>query len=205
MEKSFLIEDCTEKVNLNHHLLSEFRWPTKLYMLVPIAYEAAKCVVLEFSVAAITLTNHLLESSLKLALAFKETGIPEFGTPTQSGSNSTHIYDGYHLHNSIEKACKQDLIDKETAEKLLEIKDGIRNGFSHAELGKMFGNYRFPIILEEDETKHLIPPITPINVRHDPTFYGLALDRMCRDMAGPYLFFVLELIQKIESKLERQT
>ncbi len=74
MSKEIFLKGYTEKVNKNYDSL-EFYFNDDLVILSalsPVKYEVINCLMIEQYQASITLTNHMVERMLKLALIEKE-------------------------------------------------------------------------------------------------------------------------------------
>ncbi len=102
--------------------------------LDPLRNEICKCIICGLFQAAITLTNHLLEKSLKFCLIIKytkETKKEEtlFDTIFEEGLLK---YDKSDLEQTINQACSQGLITKEQKKILIQFKRRFRNPYSHA-------------------------------------------------------------------------
>ena len=142
MEKNLFEDSFKEALNHNFSKLSKyFDYQYKVFFeLRTSVFEVAKCELLEFHKASITLTNNILERLLKLALIYNETGI---GSKPVEQWNS--IFDepnkkfgSLNLGNSIELCKKHNLITKEEKDFLFNIiKELMRNGFSHADISKI--------------------------------------------------------------------
>lgn len=77
MKKEIFEKAFADGLNKNFDNYSKF-FDFEFYVypeLGTIIFEINKCLILEFNRAALTLTNHLLERVLKLALIKNETGI----------------------------------------------------------------------------------------------------------------------------------
>jgi len=109
---------------------SEYGYPE----LDPVRDEICKCILFDLYQAAITLTNHLLESSLKkcLAMRFSITNKQEDTKLEDSFKEGIKKYDKLVLDDTINRACKQGLITKEQKIQLKKYKDDFRNPYSHA-------------------------------------------------------------------------
>lgn len=109
---------------------TEYGYPA----LDPVRDEICKCFICGQYQSTITLTNHLLEKSLKFCLGIKYTlenrkeGV-EFHEMFIDGINK---YDNLNLDDTINRACTQNLISKDQKRTLKDFKDTFRNPYSHA-------------------------------------------------------------------------
>jgi hypothetical protein len=102
--------------------------------LDPIRDEICKCIICGFYQATITLTNHLLEKSLKFCLLFKYD-LENKAKDVEMGDYSTEAIDKYDrlsLNETIKFAFGQKLITSEQEKVLKQYKNDFRNSYSHA-------------------------------------------------------------------------
>lgn len=124
--------------------LTEYDFPE----LDPVRHEVALCLLFGLPQAAITLTNHLLESLLKYALIYhhalkhQPNKQPPSGAAAQSIVDwlrpARHLYADKDLSFTIDRACTVGLITKAQKKRLHEIRQDFRNAFSHADKDKTF-------------------------------------------------------------------
>lgn len=102
--------------------------------LDPLRDEICKCFMCGLYQSTITLTNHLIERSLKFCLATKST----LETKVKNSDITTAFregidkYDNSMLDQTINAACTQGLITKEQKKELKEFREKFRNPYSHA-------------------------------------------------------------------------
>ncbi|MCB0508950.1 MAG: hypothetical protein KDD21_11690, partial [Bacteroidetes bacterium] len=92
--------------------------------------------------AAVTLTNHLLEKSLKAVLIFNEPNNQNYTDISQIENhfeNMNNLHGNKLLYETITACQAKKLISDEQAEKLNEYRQNLRNAFSHADSNKTFG------------------------------------------------------------------
>ena len=108
----------------------------------PLRDEICKCIICNLNQAAITLTNHLLESSLKKCLAMKYSVSNKHSNIKLEESYKEGItkFDKRNLKDNIYSACTQGLITKEQKKLLLKFKNEFRNAYSHASTSDIFKN-----------------------------------------------------------------
>jgi hypothetical protein len=109
---------------------SEYGYPT----LDPIRDEICKCIICGLYQATITLTNHLLEKSLKFCLGvrYSSENKKENAKIENAFVEGVDKYDNLLLDDTINRACTQGLITKEQKKELKQLKDTFRNPYSHA-------------------------------------------------------------------------
>ena len=108
--------------------------------LEPVRYEICICLICGLNQAALTLTNHLLESALKkfLILAHaKENGNCERDI-TNVFDEATKLYADRNLKVTIDISCSKGLINKYEKKLLHSFREKYRNGFTHSDPTKMF-------------------------------------------------------------------
>ncbi len=207
MEKELFEKDFIGNLNKNFSELSmyfDFQ-PKVFFEFNTLIYEINKCLILELDRAAITLTNHLLERLMKLALIYNETGIgPKpveqwneiFDEPNQK-------YSSIPLGNSIEKCKKLKLISENEKVYLFDtIRELMRNGFSHADSSKILvnipddskmfhGSFKNPTDLKE----------VSLNQKVIPFMQAVHLENFAKENGKKYFDFVYNLISRIETRL----
>jgi hypothetical protein len=182
--------------------------------LDPVRAEICRCLVCGLNQAAITLTNHLLEMSLKTCLIFQyskknkgaDTGIFDFF------DEGVKKYDNVDLGQSINAACTIGLLTKEQKILLHNFREKFRNAFSHGSLEKTFGDNatKAKVIttkdfnsIEElgkiafDESKDREVKLTKL-----PMFRGIAQAMYAKQNGMPYFVEVDKIIRSMLSNLK---
>ena len=116
--------------------------------LDPVRHEIALCLIFGLHQAAITLTNHLLESLLKYSLIYDHAikHQPKTHPPPVAAGRylvewlrpAKRLYADKELHFTIDRACTVGLITKVQKKRLHKIRQDFRNAFSHADTDKTF-------------------------------------------------------------------
>ena len=121
---------------------NEYGWPE----VDPVRNEVCKCLICGLHQAAITLTNHLLESVLKKALIIDESAKnkTEQCDITNVFDDATVQYAGENLCKNIERAYTIGLITEKEKETLHNCRKNYRNAFSHADPRKTFAGNSTP-------------------------------------------------------------
>lgn len=195
IEKNF--RDRSKYYNFNLEVFCDFN---------TLIFEINNCLLLELNRAAITLTNHLLERLLKLALINNETGVEtvEFDKLNEVFKEPNKKYGNIDLGNSIELCRKAELItDKEKSFLFDIIRVLMRNGFSHADSSKILkklpdqsemfgGSFSNP----NAELKKI-----SVNQKIIPTFQAIQMENFAKENGTKYFDFVFNLIFRIEKRL----
>jgi hypothetical protein len=196
-----------EKLYKNYPELSKyFEFKLEIFFeLQTMIYEINKCLILEFHRATITLTNHLLERLLKIALIYNEVGVGPIPTDQWNSvfEEPNKIYGSIDLGNSIEKCKKLGLISAEEKVILFDtIRDLLRNGFSHADSSKILSN--LPNDSKAFEGNLLNPTDikeVTINQKVIPFLQALQMENFAKTTAKDYFDFVFKLIFQIEKRI----
>lgn len=207
MNKEIFEKRFMENLNKNFPNLSKY-FDCKLIVfneLDTIIFEINKCLILEFYRAAITLTNHLLERLLKLALIYNEAGIgPKPVEQWNSAFEGPHKkYSSLILGNSIEKCKEQNLISENERNYLFNtIRELMRNGFSHADSSRILANLSEDSIAFQGNLKNPteIKEVS-LNQKVIPFLEGENMAIFARENALCYFEFVIALILQIEKRL----
>ena len=169
-------------------------------------YQITKCLILELNYATITLTNYTLERLLKLALIFKEVGIRPI--PTENWNSVFGIadqkYGSLTLANSIEQCKKEKLITESEKNTLFNtVRELMRNGFSHADAGKVLVNIpdSQPLVKANINRPTEIEEIT-LNPKVIPTLQYIHIEMFAKQNASKYFEYVFRLIGNIENRIK---
>jgi hypothetical protein len=168
-------------------------------------FEINNCLLLNFDRAAITLTNHLLERLLKLALINCEIGIGPIETNkwNEVFQEPNKKYGTISLANSIELCKKYELITDEEKKHLFDrIRVLMRNGFSHADSSNILahlpddlkmiqGNFSSP--KEKKEVS--------VNQKIIPFLQALQMESFAKQTSKQYFDYVFLLIVRVENRL----
>lgn len=188
---------------------NEYGWPE----VDSVRSEVCKCLICGFYQAAITLTNHLLESVLKKALI-----IDESAKNKTEQSDITNMFDGAtaqfankNLYDNIEQAYTAGLITKEEKKTLHNCRKDYRNAFSHADPQKTFSGISIPAIIlttkdldnpEESLGKAFTDkPNVILSAENNVIIQGLIQSIKAKDEAMDYFLTTDGIIRKICSRL----
>jgi len=210
MDKELFEKSFIDSLNKNYPELSKyFDFNLKVFNeLNTLIFEINKCLILEFHRAAITLTNHLLERLLKLALINYEVGIGPIPVDQWNSvfEGPNKKYGSINLGNSIDKCKKLEIITVKEYKILFDtIRELMRNGFSHADSGKTLvglpdeligfqGNFNKPGDINE----------VGLNQKVIPFLQALNMETFANETSKPYFEFVFGLIFRIEKRLDER-
>ena len=151
-EKRVVLRERATKLEQNYSQVrdsyqNEYGWPE----LDTIRYEITLCLMFGLHQAAITLTNHLLESAMKYTLiAHNSKGQKEKHTSLVSGlinrfEFAIQKYGNIDLAGSINAVARAGLISKQEKKILHEYRTHLRNAYSHADKKKTFRGGTVPV------------------------------------------------------------
>ncbi|SEM14187.1 hypothetical protein SAMN04488008_11028 [Maribacter orientalis] len=178
---------------------------TVLDNLKEVRTEICYCIFFGLNQAAITLTNHLLEDTLKTGLLYSEYGVKllndlnDMDTFYKDGLDK---YNGLDLSGTINRSCSKGLISKEEKKILHEFRERLRNGFSHSDSRKIFKDIKVPFWMgsfrDIDEEKLNFKECSISDI---PQFQGLAKSELAKNHSFHYFNCVYGILKKIEKKL----
>ncbi|WP_158974840.1 hypothetical protein [Cellulophaga sp. L1A9] len=219
MSKEIFLKGYTEKVNKNYSSL-EYYFNDDLIFLSALniaKYEIINCLMIEQYNASITLTNHMVERMLKLALIEKitnglkisEKDIKELEKTLSEASN---LYDAEVMSQSIKLVFEEGLISEEEKSYLDKvIRDNIRNGFSHAEMEKInkgkvdqIEMYSFKFTEVQKSLNEGSPiPKKQIKVSTKAPFLQSEIQKMkAEEIAFPYFKSIYTIAKNIDRRLD---
>jgi len=163
--------------------------------------EIARCLIVEAYSAAITLTNHMLERLLKLALIEDEMQLLPLNHPYQACWDRMYPYFDLDMQITINRCATKQLISGKVKKQLLVYKDIFRNGFSHAATDLIFKEYPETFTVSYD---HPFNDTIEFNLKKDPRFQLQFLQEIAQKRALEYFEYVITLISIIEDSLQRK-
>jgi hypothetical protein len=208
MKKEIFEKGFKEKIDKNFLELSKY-YDFNLEVFCEfntLIFEINNCLLLELNRAAITLTNHLLERLLKLALIKNDTGIGpiEIKNWNEVYQEPNEKYGTFDLGNSIERCKKIELISKKEKSFLFDIiRVLMRNGFSHADSSKILADLPDNSPMFQGSFTNQNGELKKVNVNQKiiPTFQAIQMENFAKDNAKTYFDFVFHLIFRIEKRL----
>jgi hypothetical protein len=156
------------------------------------------CLLLDLYQASITLTNHLLEKSLKLLLIYNESGkkyVNDLSKINELYGEASRKYNSKDLNDTINITCSKGLITKEEKKVLHVYRDRLRNGFSHSDMGKIFKDAKIPLIMGSFSNPEKFEK-WEAKVSEVPFLQGIAQETLAESLALEYYKFVYNIIKK---------
>lgn len=180
--------------------------------LDPIRQEICICIMLGLCQAAITLTNHLLESLLKNALIINDSKLVKQSKEEIQGRIITSLIEKYsegirkfnniNLNSSINQARKVGLISKKQKKELHVFREIFRNAFSHADKFKTFGESTMPVTgIKIENDKIITDEIGDPEIAKFPIGQGIVQVMIAQEHAVPYFLYIDNLVREIKNKL----
>lgn len=209
-----LIEELNTNIPNNYGIVAEafeneYGWPE----VDSVRNEVCKCLICGLYQAAITLTNHLLESVLKKALIIDESAKnkTEQCDITNVFDDATKKYANKNLDFTINQACRKGLITKDEKELLHKFREQYRNAFSHADSQKTFAGNSTPVtilttkVLDNPEVffKKIFAdkPNTTLSAENNVIIQGLIQSIKAEQEAASYFLTIDGVIRDLCSKL----
>jgi hypothetical protein len=185
-----------------------YDWPE----LDPLRHEISLCIMLGLSQAAITLTNHLLESLLKYALIIthgnnkkqKEEDIKGriISSFIEKYKEGTQIYGDANLDKTINSACTVGLITKDQKKQLHQFRERFRNAYGHSDKKKTFGNSSIPVSgVRLENEKFVADEKGEAEIAEFFVGQGLVQAMMAQNDAPQYFSYIDKLVREIREKL----
>lgn len=191
---------------IRDRLRNGYGWPEMDALRV----EVALCLAFGRHQAAMTMTNHMLESFLKISLGYAESfkhldeGDHE---PTTDGlvkmlRPGFERYNRKNLYDSIEAAFDLGLIDSDQKVQLHIIRQSFRNAYSHADREKIHGESEIPVQGVHFGNKGpIVEPKSARRIVDLPFIQGEALAHHARANATDYFLYLDTLVRKVRFKL----
>jgi hypothetical protein len=142
-DKNSAVEFYSQKVNKRFDFLQQKQ--TGFHEVDIKRFETRQCVVFELGISAIVMISVTLEECLKTLLKYHyffnnlpqspELNLEEWEKASLAAEDT---FGTFKLHNAIQKARKENLIEENEEKVLIEVKDFIRNAFVHSDKSKIF-------------------------------------------------------------------
>lgn len=208
-----IIKSRTKFFNQNYPVVrvayqKSYNWPE----MDTLRHEITLCLIFGVHQAAITLTNHLLESLLKNALIIHDSKPPTLGERSQvSHAIESFLailrpakakYGSDNLSKNIDRAAQASLITDEQKRQLHEFRKVFRNAYSHADKDKTFGQTRISAqAVHLEDNKFIVeqpenPLLAELLVAH-----GIAQAMQAEQDAMPYFLYMDSVVCDISTKL----
>jgi hypothetical protein len=184
-------------VMIRHCYINEYEVPE----IDPLRYEICICLTLSLYQAAITLTNHLIEKYLKIALVYYETNEKIGGTNLESiFKTGVDTYSDTDFSSTINACCTKGIITKSQKKDLHTFRRNIRNPFSHADMKQTFDGMTVPVTfgkIDYTDTENLlkVERESEVDLRHFVPFQGIAQVIISEKISFQYFEYVDHLIR----------
>ena len=197
-----VMEQNYSKIRNAYH--QEYGWPE----FDPLRHEISLCLLFGLSQAAITLTNHFLETLLKYVLIYHYSLLNEKKHSQVRGravdaleeftAEGLRLYGTNDLGKNINAACSQGLLTKPEKEQLHEFREAFRNAYGHADKEKTFGDASVPVQAITVEDGSILGDQSKVqSVVRFPIIQGLVQAMQAERHAFPYFSYVDNLAREI--------
>ena len=213
--KAKVIETVASNIDKNYDTLSdvletEYEFPA----LDPVRYEICLCLMSGLNQAALTLTNHLLESVLKKFLILHDSPCKTQNSSelTSVFADATEKYADKKLFDLIEDAYAFGLINNQEKEQLHVFRKVYRNPYSHANPRQTLPDRPLPIrLLFKDEIesvadfhKFFAPPNVEVNPQNFLPMQGVLQVLLAETCAKDYFLKVDDIVRRINKRLHSE-
>lgn len=174
-------------------------------------HEVCLCIAFGLSQAAITLSNHLMESLLKYSLIYHHSNhneptvkagtdfVKEMEAYTEEGINK---YGHISLSKSIEAAHSHGLLEDEEKEALNEFRVNFRNAYSHADKDKTFGRKAVSVQGARIEAEGIVTgaPVQAV-IAKNPIVHSFAQAMKATEDAPDYFLYLDRLVRRMKIRV----
>lgn len=170
-------------------------------------HEICLCLLLQLNQAAITLSNHLIESFLKYALIYHDANCSQDNENLPNKLKETFKepnkkYGSMKMYDTIEAAFKMNLIDDAYRTQLHKIRNDFRNAYSHAEQNKIHKDSSIPLVGGKFvEGELILEKAVNSFVRDIPVIQSICQSYHAEATSLPYFEFIMVLIDKTRPKI----
>lgn len=184
-----------------------YDWPE----MDTLRHEICGCISFGLNQAAITLTNHLLESLLKYSLAYhyslnhpKHLGAEQqlaelIMNFTEEGLKK---YGKANLNQNINEANRLGLINDEELELLHSFRKKFRNPFGHSDKEDTFDDLSIPVNVATLQGSELISqPEVVVQIAKMPILHGIAQAQLAEIDAPQYFQKMDRLVRKVKTRV----
>jgi len=192
---------------IEQQYIEPYGWPE----MDTLRYEICGCLSFGLNQAAITLTNHLLESLLKYALSYKysldnsseiDTGSELVEAMMKFTDEGFKKYGDKNLCSNINEAKKIELITESEHELLHAFRMKFRNPFGHSDKAKTFGNLSSQVFGAVIENNKLVSrPSIEAEIARLPIMHGLVQARIAEIEAPEYFIAMDSLVRVIKIRV----
>lgn len=166
--------------------------------------EIVKCLIIESHTAAITLTNHFLERILKLALIQKASGTqPEKIKDWNETYSASDKYSSCTMNCTIKECKELGIISEYEFDELTQLRQTIRNGFSHYDPKKILRDSENTIdLIDKSDSEN--KKIEGIKYKEIPTLQNFFVRKFARENSEEYFDYVFNLMLNIEQHFKTE-
>lgn len=176
-----------------------------LNSLNPIIHQICDCLIINANIAAITLTNFLIERTLKLGIIIKEGNGKTYENDAPIDcvfKDEINNFDDKEMEQTINKTKTIGLITKDESKILKRFKSKFRNPFSHANFQK---------ILDGSTTKLFKMSLSnpadfkeeTANLSNTPLLQECGLPEYCKIQSFNYFVEIFAIALKIDNRLKK--
>lgn len=206
LNRELLVKEFKDGLDKNFDNLKEYMsfYPVTIFSeLKSNIFQNIQCLIVNAYSASITLTNHMLERLLKLALVTNDIGLnPVKIADWDETYKETHRYSKMLLNETIKLSRQRNLINDEQEVYLTDMRKQFRNGFSHYDPTK--------ILIDHKETAEIhFPHKNPekaydieVNMKQIPVLQDYYVRKFASENALQYFDYVFHLIRSIEKELK---
>ena len=212
-EVNEIIESRFNSINEYYTSIRDaYQNPYSITELDPLRHETCLCIFFGLCQAAMTLTNHFLESLLKYALVVKDGKSVHQSAEQIKGRSITALSEKYargyekygslNLYNTINHAWKEKLITQEQKDELHVFREIFRNAYSHADKEKTFGKSTMPVSGMRLEGDKIVPDESSNpEIANFPIGQSIIQAQLSQEHCVSYFLYIDALARAIKVKL----
>ncbi len=173
----------------------------------PLRNEIGICIIFGLYQAALTLTNHMIEKYLKIALIYKNADFSAQGESSidkivNTTAQSTGAYNSNDMDKNINAACRQGIITKDDKKMLHRFRENFRNAYSHADASKIHKDVAVPLVgAQVGEDGFQVEQSQDALVAMLPMLQGILQTKHAEANALPYFQYVDSLIRRTRKNI----
>ncbi len=166
--------------------------------------EIIKCLIIEAHSASITLTNLFLERILKLALIQKASGTqPSEIKDWNQTYSAADKYSAWIMNDTINECKKLKIISERQFKELTNLRQTIRNGFSHYNPKKILRDSENTIdLIDKSDSEN--KKIEGLNYKEIPTLQNFFVRKFAKENSEKYFDYVFNLMLSIEQHFKTE-
>ena len=199
--KNSMIDDADKIITFLAIRRNKLQGMKPLWFLIN---EICTCLITKKQCAAMTLTNHLLESSIKLALILWNADLKDADSTKDFAvmyKDEIKDYQGKEMSENLTSALECELITKKEYKDLSELKLEYRHHISHASNNKYIRNVKTTIMTYDTATSESSEK--QVGVTGNPILNLLAQESFMRQNAEGYFMHVYSYIMIWDAKIHQ--